>query len=83
MNKYRMHSQYLLRMTRSKTIYLQDNQTLTEWVRAELKDKLSSRNRAVHMAEDIGVPNITLHRFLHGKSVKGEFYDKAFNYLLK
>jgi hypothetical protein len=52
-------------------------------VRAELKDKLSSRNRAVHMAEDIGVPNITLHRFLHGKSVKGEFYDKAFNYLLK
>lgn len=69
--------------SRSKTIYLKDNQTLTEWVRAELNDKLSNRNRAVHMATDMGVTNITLHRFIHGKSVKSEFYDKAFNYLLK
>jgi hypothetical protein len=29
------------------------------------------------------VTNITLHRFIHGKSVKSEFYDKAFNYLMK
>jgi hypothetical protein len=70
-------------ISRSKTIYLKDNQTLTEWVRVELKDKLSNRNRAVHMATDMGVPNITLHRFIHGKSVKSEFYDKAFNYLMK
>lgn len=70
-------------MSRSKTVYLKDNQTLTDWVRAELKDKISNRNRAVHMAEDMGVTNITLHRFLHGRPVQTEFYDKAFNYLLK
>ena len=52
-------------------------------MRNELRDKLNSRNRAVHMAEDIGVVNATLHRFIHGKSVKSEFYDKAFKYLMK
>jgi len=68
---------------RSKTVYLKEGQTLTEWMRCELRDKLNGRNRAVHMATDMGVTNITLHRFLHGKSVKSEFYDNVFNYLMK
>lgn len=68
---------------RSKTIYLRGEQTLTEWMRCELRDKLNSRNRAVHMAEDIGVVNATLHRFLQGGEARGKFYDKVFNYLLK
>ena len=67
----------------SKTVYLKEGQTLTDWIRSELRDKLSNRNRVVHMAEDIGVVNATLHRFIHGKSVKSEFYDKAFKYLMK
>jgi len=68
---------------RSKTVYLRGEQTLTEWMRSELRDKLNSRNRAVHMAEDIGVVNATLHRFLQGGEARGKFYDKVFNYLLK
>lgn len=68
---------------RSKTIYLLGEQTLTEWMRSELRDKLNSRNRAVHMAEDIGVVNATLHRFLQGGEARGKFYDKVFNYLMK
>ena len=68
---------------RSKTIYLRGEQTLTEWMRSELRDKLNSRNRAVHMAEDIGVVNATLHRFLQGGEARGKFYDKVFNYLMK
>ena len=68
---------------RSKTVYLKEGQTLTDWMRSELKDKLNSRNRAVHMAEDIGVENSTLHRFLKGKEARGKFYDKVFNYLMK
>ena len=68
---------------RSKTVYLQEDQTLTEWMRSELRYKLNSRNRAVHMAEDIGVVNATLHRFLQGGEARGKFYDKVFNYLIK
>jgi len=68
---------------RSKTVYLRGEQTLTEWMRSELRDKLNSRNRAVHMAEDIGVVNATLHRFLQGGEARGKFYDKVFNYLIK
>jgi hypothetical protein len=69
--------------SRSKTVYLKVGQTLTDWMRSELKDKLNSRNRAVHMAEDIGVVNATLHRFLQGGEARGKFYDKVFNYLMK
>jgi len=52
-------------------------------MRSELRYKLNSRNRAVHMAEDIGVVNATLHRFLQGGEARGKFYDKVFNYLIK
>jgi hypothetical protein len=68
---------------RSKTVYLQVGQTLTDWMRSELKDKLNSRYKAIHLSEDIGVENSTLHRFLKGKEARGKFYDKVFNYLMK
>jgi len=67
----------------SKTVYLKVNETFTDWLRRELKDELSIRYRAVHMSEDMGVTNITLHRFLHGCEVRGDFYDKAFKFLIK
>lgn len=62
---------------------ISENETFTDWLRNTLKSKISNRYRAVHMSEDMEVPNITLHRFLHGKEVKGEFYDKALKYLIK
>jgi len=72
-----------LGIMRSKTVYLKEGQTLTEWMRCELRDKLNGRNRAVHMAEDMGVVNATLHRFLQGGEARGKFYDNVFNYLMK
>ena len=74
----------LKRMTyRSKTVYLNLDESFTEWLRKELKDQLSNRYKIIHMAEDMGVPNITLYRFLHGKEVRTPFYDSAFKYLIK
>lgn len=67
----------------SKTVYLNTGQTLTDWMRQELKDKLSTRYKILHMAEDIGVDKFQMYRFMHGKEVKGIFYDKAFKYLMK
>lgn len=62
---------------------ISENETFTEWLRNTLKSKISNRNKAIHMSEDMEVANITLHRFLHGREVKGEFYDKAMKYLIK
>jgi predicted transcriptional regulator len=69
--------------SRSKIVYIKDDETFTEWLRKELKDQLSNRYKIIHMAEDMGVPNITLYRFLHGKEVRTPFYDSAFKYLIK
>jgi predicted transcriptional regulator len=68
---------------RSKTVFINIDETFTDWLRRELTDQLTHRYKAVHLAEDMKVPNITLHRFLHGKEVRGSFYDKAFKYLIK
>jgi predicted transcriptional regulator len=74
----------LSKMTyRSKTVFLNLDESFTEWLRRELKDQLSNRYKIVHLAEDMGVPNITLYRFLHGKEVRTPFYDSAFKYLVK
>lgn len=35
------------------------------------------------MAEDMNVNSATLYRFMNGNEVRGSFYDKAFNYLMK
>ena len=69
--------------SRSKTVYLQVGQTLTDWMRSELKDKLSTRYKTLHMAEDIGVDKFQMYRFMHGNEVTGKFYDKVFKYLMK
>jgi predicted transcriptional regulator len=73
----------MMMASRSKTVYIKDGETFTEWLRRELKDQLSNRYKIVHLAEDMGVPNITLYRFLHGKEVRTPFYDSAFKYLIK
>ena len=68
---------------RSKTVYLNLDESFTEWLRRELSDQLSNRYKIIHMAEDMGVNTATLYRFMKGKDVKGELYDKAFKYLIK
>lgn len=68
---------------RSKTVYLNLDESFTEWLRKELKDQLSNRYKIIHMAEDMNVQPATLYRFMNGSEVRGGFYDKAFKYLIK
>ena len=68
-------------MSNKIIVSLEKGQTFTDWLRTELKSLLNKRYRAVHMAEDIGVINATLHRFLHDGEARGTFYDKVFKYL--
>jgi hypothetical protein len=67
----------------SKTVYIKDDETFTESLRGELRDKLSRRYKIVHLAEDVGVDKFQMYRFMYGKEVTGKFYDKVFKYLMK
>jgi hypothetical protein len=67
----------------SKTVYIKDDETFTDSVRGELRDKLSRRYKIVHLAEDVGVDKFQMYRFMYGKEVTGKFYDKVFKYLMK
>ena len=69
--------------SRSKTVYIKDDETLTDSIRRELNDKLSRRYKVVHMAEDVGVDKFQMYRFMHGQEVTGKFYDKVFKFLMK
>lgn len=68
---------------RSKTVYLNLDESFTEWLRKELKDQLSNRYKIIHMAEDMSVNPAVLYRFMNGKEVRTPFYDSAFKYLIK
>ena len=68
---------------RSKTVYLNLDESFTEWLRKELSYKLSNRYKVYHMAEDMNINPVTLYRFMKGAEVRGVFYDKAFSYLIK
>ena len=69
--------------SRSKTVYIKDDETLTDSIRRELNDKLSRRYKIVHLAEDVGVDKFQMYRFMHGQEVTGKFYDKVFKFLMK
>jgi hypothetical protein len=69
--------------SRSKIVYIKDDETLTDSIRRELNDKLSRRYKIVHMAEDVGVDKFQMYRFMHGQEVTGKFYDKVFKFLMK
>jgi predicted transcriptional regulator len=74
----------LSRMTyRSKTVYLNLDESFSEWLRRELNEQLSYRYKIIHMAEDMNVNSATLYRFMNGNEVRGSFYDSAFKYLVK
>ena len=76
-------SKYMAESKRSKTVYIKDDETFTDSIRGELRDKLSKRYKIVHLAEDVGVDKFQMYRFMYGKEVTGKFYDKVFKYLMK
>ena len=72
------HTKFMMEMNNPS-----DTKTKLSKCTRELSDQLSNRYKIIHMAEDMGVNTATLYRFMKGKDVKGELYDKAFKYLIK
>lgn len=68
---------------RAVTIYLSDNQELSDWMRKEINSTLCKRYKLTHLAEDMGVNYAKLYRFMRGKNVGTELYDSFFRVYLK
>lgn len=67
---------------RAVTIYLSDKQQLSDWMRREIRGKLSNRYKLTHLAEDMNVNYAKLYRFMKGKNVTSEIYDSFFSVYL-
>jgi hypothetical protein len=65
------------------TIYLSDNQNVSDWMRKEMNSILSKRYKMTHLADDMGVHYAKLYRFIKGDNVGSELYDAFFSLYLK
>jgi hypothetical protein len=68
---------------RAVTIYLSEQQELSDWMRKEMNNMLSKRYKLTHLSEDMGVNYAKLYRFMRGKNVGTELYDSFFRVYLK
>ena len=62
--------------------YIDSDKTLSSWMREESMSLLSKRYTQTHMAEDIGVSDAVLSRFLNGHSVNEKFISKWFEFFV-
>ena len=68
-------------MVRTITIYLRDfDHNLKKWMQEETVCKINNRYKQTHVAEDIGVTNAQMSRFLNNNKVSEDFYIKWFNW---
>jgi hypothetical protein len=67
---------------RAVTIYLSDDQQISDWIRKEIRSKLSKRYKLTHLSEDMNVNYAKLYRFMRGKNVTTEIYDNFFRVYL-
>jgi len=67
---------------RALTIYLSEDQQLSDWMRREIRGKLSKRYKLTHLSEDMGVNYAKLYRFMQGRNVTTEIYDSFFRVYL-
>jgi hypothetical protein len=68
---------------RAVTIYLSEDQKLSEWMRKEITGMLSKRYKLTHLSEDMNVNYAKLYRFMRGRNVTTEIYDSFFRVYLK
>jgi hypothetical protein len=68
---------------RAVTIYLSEDQQLSEWMRKEITGMLSKRYKLTHLSEDMNVNYAKLYRFMRGRNVTTEIYDSFFRLYLK
>ena len=68
---------------RAVTIYLSEDQQLSEWMRKEITGMLSKRYKLTHLSEDMNVNYAKLYRFMRGRNVTTEIYDSFFRVYLR
>lgn len=68
---------------RAVTIYLSDDQQISDWMRKEIRSKLSKRYKLTHLSEDMNVNYAKLYRFMQGRNVTTEIYDSFFKVYLR
>ena len=68
---------------RAVTIYLSENQDVSDWMRKEITAMLGKRYKLTHLSEDMNVNYAKLYRFMRGKNVGTEIYDSFFRVYLK
>jgi hypothetical protein len=55
--------------------------SFSEWLRQEIKSKITKRYKLSMIAEDMNVSYMQLWRFLKGEKVSQDFIDKAMKFL--
>ena len=68
---------------RAVTIYLSEQQELSDWMRKEITAMLGKRYKLTHLSEDMNVNYAKLYRFMRGKNVGTELYDSFFRVYLR
>lgn len=67
---------------RSMTIYLSDDKNIVDFMRLMTTDRLNSRYKMKHLAEDMNVNYSMLYRFMKGKPVGQEFFVAWFKFFI-
>lgn len=71
-------------MVRTITIYLREfDSNIKTWMIEEIQSRINNRYKQSHIAEDIGVTNTQMSRFLNNHKVSEDFYIKWFNWYQK
>lgn len=65
------------------TIYLSNDETLSQWAVKTANSMLNDRYRLVHLALDMKAPYHTVRRFVGGDNVALEVQDKFISLYLK
>jgi hypothetical protein len=62
-------------------IHIDLTESFSEWLRQEIKSKITKRYKLSMIAEDMDVSYMQLWRFLKGEKVSQDFIDKAMKFL--
>jgi hypothetical protein len=62
-------------------IHIDLTESFSEWLRQEIKSKITKRYKLSMIAEDMEVSYMQLWRFLKGEKVNQDFIDKAMKFL--
>ena len=65
------------------TITTDKDFSIKQWMIEQTNARITNRYLKVHIAEDIGVHNSQLSRFMSGNTVTDAFYDKWFKWYIQ